>query len=167
MPRYQGAGWALIAALAISACSAPQIAPASLKDPIVQTAISTSGQRKSAPKSEPTPVAKSDAGAKSDGDKAARPVTISPVIVNGAPRLISQPIALAMFHALTAAGFEVRDGGEWKIIGTIVGTSVSWEISDPDGKSVGKIDQSGMSAASTEAIIAGLKTYLPRPSTQL
>lgn len=89
-----------------------------------------------------------------------------PVVVGGAEH-DNKRLAIAIHNALVDLGYEVKPAGSWRVIGTIDGKQVSWAIVGPDGVTKGTVTQSSPSTAALIAIVPGVRSHLPRPSTPI
>lgn len=96
------------------------------------------------------------------GDASIQP----PVVVGGADHE-NKRLAIAIHNALVDLGYEIKPGGSWRILGAINGKQVSWSVVSPDGLTRGIIVQSNPSTAALTAIVPGVRSHLPRPSTPI
>lgn len=96
------------------------------------------------------------------GDASLQP----PVVVGGADH-DNKRLAIAIHNALVDLGYEIKPGGSWRILGAVNGSQVSWTIVGPDGVTKGTVTQSSPSTAALTAIVPGVRSHLPRPSTPI
>lgn len=94
-----------------------------------------------------------------------QPATIAPVIVTGGTDAQNRTFALAMFHGLNLAGHDIKRDGAWRIIGTLENDQLTWTITKPDGSPAGSLT-SRPTDPGISAVVPGVLTYLPRPSTR-
>lgn len=147
MPRTLGPSIALATSLILAGCGARIETPTpSLKDsqPRLQHAVAR-------PDAPPSAVVRRD-------------ITIAPAVVTGGTSTDNARLALALDNALLTLGYDVRPGGPWRITGTITDTRVTWTITDPAGIT-GTVTQSSTSTPALQAIVPGVRSHLPRPST--
>tara|TARA_R110000868_G_scaffold290385_4_gene550598 strand:+ start:969 stop:1391 length:423 start_codon:yes stop_codon:yes gene_type:complete len=101
-----------------------------------------------------------------------KPITanaaVAPVIVTGPDDAENKRIALAMFHGLNLAGHDIKStGNAWKVHGRVHEGFITWTVFSPDGSTVGAVAQRGVSDPAVAAVVPGVRSYLPRPSTNL
>lgn len=139
---HRAALGALSLVLAGCTSSIPQIKPAPLK-PIAAAPV----------KPQPKPVAAN--------------TSVAPVIVTGPDDAENKRIALAMFHGLNLAGHDIKPNGAWKVQGRVHEGFITWTIISPDGSTAGTVAQRGITDPAIAAVVPGVRSYLPRPSTNL
>lgn len=94
-------------------------------------------------------------------------ITIAPPVVIGGTEADNRRLSLALENALRDAGYDVRNGGPWRIVGAVNAATLTWTIVNPDGSPKGRITQTNLTTPALRAVVPGVQSHLPRPSTPL
>ena len=94
-------------------------------------------------------------------------ISITTPVVIGGSEADNRRLALALTNALIEHGYDIKAGGAWRILGAFNGSIVTWTIVAPDGVTKGTVQQSNPSSPALQAIVPGVRSHLPRPSTPI